>query len=449
MNIQKIYLLVVLFIVCIFSISTINASEDIANKDIASEDIISVDNNENNFETNICYEADVSNNEENSEHNLEQSNNNEEKKSTTDNTKNSNVVKLTFSDLNQAINGNNNSTVYLSKIYNFNDDTDSGFINGIDINRDLTIYGNGTIIDGKHTAIIYDVASACNVKFYNINFLNGYSAQGGAINGGNSYNCNFRENVATVDGGAIYQGNAYNCTFTNNHAYEGDGGAIYEGNAYNCTLTGNTATNGGAIFSGEAYNCIFTNNTATLGGGIYGANGYNCTFKGNYAYLYGAGLYGANGYNCTFIDNIAESGGALAYGNAINSTFKGNIGGTGYPVEMLAGPQSMYEGNAILCKFDGDKYGATIIPATINVLNYTSTYGSGEKLLFNVTANDELYDGLNVTIKIYKDDSLVKTVYGLSGEGWVVDLVSGEYDAVLSLTDYPDEPSSNVSINVK
>ena len=76
MKTQKVYLFVLLLIACIFSISNINANEDMAN-----EDIISVDNNENNFETNIRYDNDdVSTSNENSKLNLEQSNNNEEKK---------------------------------------------------------------------------------------------------------------------------------------------------------------------------------------------------------------------------------------------------------------------------------------------------------------------------------------------------------------------------------
>ena len=67
---------------------------------------------------------------------------------------------------------------------------------------------------------------------------------------------------------------------------------------------------------------------------------------------------------------------------------------------------------------------------------------------FNVTANDTLFDGFNTTINIYKDGLLVKTVYGLTGEGWIVNLKPGRYTAVLSLTDYPDEQSSNTTINV-
>ena len=109
----------------------------------------------------------------------------------------------------------------------------------------------------------------------------------------------------------------------------------------------------------------------------------------------------------------------------------------------------MYQGNAILCIFNGNTNNDTkIIPSTINVLNYTSTYGSGKKLNFNLTADDMVFDGFNTTIKIYKNNILYTTVYGLTGEGWIVNLKPGKYIAELSLTLYPDEKPSNVTINV-
>ena len=109
----------------------------------------------------------------------------------------------------------------------------------------------------------------------------------------------------------------------------------------------------------------------------------------------------------------------------------------------------MYQGNAILCIFNGNTNNDTnIIPSTINVLNYTSTYQSGERLKFNLTADNIEFDGFNTTIKIYKDNVLYTTVYGLTGEGWIVDLNPNTYTAVLSLTSYPDEKPSNVTIIV-
>ena len=128
-------------------------------------------------------------------------------------------------------------------------------------------------------------------------------------------------------------------------------------------------------------------------------------------------------------------------GDAINCTFIGNS------AQHQGG--AMYEGTACLCIFNEDSTKDTkIIHPIINVLNYASTYNSGEKLKFNLTANDMVFDGFKTSIAIYKNGSLVKTASGLSGEGWIVDLGPGEYTAVLSLTDYPDEKSSNATINV-
>ena len=444
---KKYVLLVLLFLVCILSISAISAADN-----TTKQDVISADNNkESNVETFNQYD-DVSNSKENVE--LKEENNTDEvggsktDKTTADN------AELSFKDLNTTINGNTNSTIYLSNNYKYNSVSDNNFKNGILINRKLTIYGNGVTIDGSNLARIFNVTgSDVNVEFHNITFINGNSSKiAGAIYGGNAYNCNFINNTVYNYGygGAIAYGNAYNCTFIDNKAHYG--GAIAYGNAYNCTFNKNKADyNGGAIAYGNASNCIFINNTANdYGGAIIKGNAYNCLFTNNNASGYGgamcSGRYDVqlfNAYNCTFINNSAtgneSTGGAIFKVNAYNCTFNNNNATLG---------QAMYKGSAILCIFNGDSTeDTTIIPATINVINYTSP--SGERLKFNLTANGTLYDGFNTTINIYKDDgSLVKTVYALTGEGWIVDLENGTYTAVLSLTDYPNENSTNATITV-
>ena len=410
------YLFVFIFFVCILSISAISATENTTDKEV----IKTSNNKESNLETINYQDDDVSNSNENVEL-KEKENNNEQSKSETDKTTSENEDPLSFTDLNTTINGDGNSTIYLSHNYTYNNATDSAFTSGIRISRDLTVYGNGVTIDGNKLARIFQVTdSSLNVIFYNINFINGKADRGGAIYEGNAYNCTFTGNTAEYHGGAIYVGNAYNCTFTGNTATD-RGGAIAYGNAYNCTFTGNTASEGGAISgSVNAYNCNFSGNNATdRGGAIAYANAYNCTFTGNTAGNNGGAMHDGNAYNCTFTGNIASEGGA------------------------------MFGGSAILCTFNGDTTEVTsIIPAIINVINYTSPYNVGERLKFNLTVNDTLYNGFNTTIKIYKGGSLVKTVYGLTGEGWIVNLKPGRYTAVLSLTDYPDEQSSNTTINV-
>ena len=407
------YLLVFLFIVCILSISAISATENTSKE-------VTTNSKEYSLETVNPHYDDVSHSNENVEF-KEKENNNEQSKSETDKTTSENEDPLSFSDLNTTINGDGNSTIYLSHNYTYNNATDSAFTSGIRISRDLTVYGNGVTIDGNKLARIFQVTdSSLNVIFYNINFINGKADRGGAIYEGNAYNCTFTGNTAEYYGGAIYVGNAYNCTFTGNNATD-RGGAIAYGNAYNCTFIGNIASEGGAISGGvNAYNCNFSGNNATdRGGATAYANAYNCTFTGNTAGNNGGAMHDGNAYNCTFTGNIASEGGA------------------------------MFGGSAILCTFNGDTTEVTsIIPAIINVINYTSPYNVGERLKFNLTVNDTLYNGFNTTIKIYKGGSLVKTVYGLTGEGWIVNLKPGRYTAVLSLTDYPDEQSSNTTINV-
>ena len=201
---------------------------------------------------------------------------------------------------------------------------------------------------------------------------------------------------------------------------------------------------GGAVYinstgNGSFINSTFTGNNAASSGGAVGIFNTSCV---------------VSFVNSTFINNTSgNNGGAVfsSYGNGsfINSTFTGNY------AEGNGGAIYIYDknGTAILCRFNTENDTITnvdIIPAIINVLNYTSPYQSGEKLEFNLTADDILFDWFfNTTIDIFKDGELVKTVYGLSGEGWIVDLNPGEYDAVLSLTDYPDEPSSSATLNVE
>ncbi|WP_461463200.1 hypothetical protein, partial [Methanobrevibacter sp.] len=360
---KKIYIC----IFCLFfilSIQTISATDNTTNNELSNTYNIQ----KNNLETNVQYD-DVSTENKDTKLSLD-----EQDKSTTDKTRNEDP--LTFADLNDTINGNSNSTINLSNNYKYNGDSDSALIEGISISRNLTIYGNGVTIDGNGVARIFNVNdSNLTVNFYNIKFINTYAEFGGALVGGDSYNCIFTNNKANYAGGAIYLGKAFDCTFIGNSAFTG--GAMYQGLAVNSTFINNTADEfAGAIFEGIAINCTFTDNNALAG-------------------------------------------------------------------------QAMCDGTAILCRFYNNTYELTsIIPASINVLNYTSQYKSGKKLKFNLTVDNMLFDGFNTTINIYKDGSLVKTIYALTGEGWVVDLEPGEYTAVLNLTDYPDENPSNATLNV-
>ena len=219
------YLFVFIFFVCILSISAISATEN-----NTSKEVINTDNKEYSLETVNHHYDDVSHSNENVEL-KEKENNNEQSKSETDKNTSENEDPLSFTDLNTTINGDGNSTIYLSHNYTYNNATDSAFTSGIRISRDLTVYGNGVTIDGNKLARIFQVTdSSLNVIFYNINFINGKADRGGAIYEGNAYNCTFTGNTAEYHGGAIYVGNAYNCTFTGNNAND-RGGALAYSNA--------------------------------------------------------------------------------------------------------------------------------------------------------------------------------------------------------------------------
>ena len=113
----------------------------------------------------------------------------------------------TFWDLNQTINGNTNDTITLDKNYAYNPASDSAFIEGIAITRQVTINGNGHTIDAKGQACILLVICD-NVNINNVTFLNGkFSGHGGAIffdSTGTVTNCNFTDNTASNNGGAVY-----------------------------------------------------------------------------------------------------------------------------------------------------------------------------------------------------------------------------------------------------
>ena len=301
-----------------------------------------------------------------------------------------------FSDLNKLINEDfsSNDTITLNGNYKYSDGDDA-FVHGIVINRGVTIDGNGFTLDGSNSARMFDVETNSEVIIKNINFINGHATG---------------ENIAYFkDGGAIYSSNSanskvINCNFTNNIA-EYDGGAIYggRGTAINCTFIQNTAKKvyAGAISFYDAINCTFIRNTAKYGGAITDSTAINCTF----------------------INNTAQGAGAM-----LRST-------------------------AVLCRFveDSDTTSETnIVTPAFSVSDLTTVYHSGDKLLFNLTANNVNYDGFDAEIKIFKGESLIKTIHALSGSenGWIVDLPLGTYKVVLSLESHHDVEPADATLTV-
>jgi len=319
---------------------------------------------------------------------------------------------------------------------------------------------------------------------FNVNFINNTAKTGGGVNFFVTFdvifNGEFIGNTAE-DGGALAAGygNVKNVSFKNNHA-KNDGGAVYfalSGETVNCNFTNNRATNsGGAVYFKEKCNvedCSFVDNYAVKNGGaVYSKSGnvLNSNFTGNSAKNHGGAVsFGTSGNvtNCNFAHNSALNGGALHFfndnDNVINCSFVANeaakMGGavffqTYLYVNVINGyfeGNSAPEGGAIFCytpavttdscifKTDSDTTNCTnILSPTLEVYDFYSVCGSGEKLTFNLTTNSgmPITNGkILITVFLNDNGTEVGKYTCLSGEGWTVDLPVGSYSAVFS-TEY-------------
>ena len=322
--------------------------------------------------------------------------------------------------------------INLNYSYYYTSEYDDGLdlLGGVTINHDVTINGNGETIDGSNQARIFRIPSGVSVTLKDINFINGKAGEiGGAIVVDGQctiINCTFTNN--SIDGGFMTGGGAIwakygectveNCTFENNHALSGYtyGGALYGVDAINCNFLNNTAPDGGAIADGNAINCNFTKNTASMSGGAaVWAYATNCTFIQNSAVLGGA-MYQFNATNCTFIQNTAtEEAGAICDCDATNCTFMLNSAPKYPDVE-----KGYYE-------VEDCNYISNILSAS----DFSTVYGSGAKLMFNIEADNQIYNGIETIISIYKNGTFVKNYTALSGQGWTVNLAAGTYKAIL------------------
>lgn len=203
-----------------------------------------------------------------------------------------------------------------------NYERESGFdIEGIHIDKSITIDGNGFKINAKEKSRIFKI-TADNVILKNISFTNGKTTgNGGAVffeKSGIVTNCNFSNNFN--DGGTVFfvgKGEVTNCNFFDNYAAYG--GAVYFsdlGSLANCNFTDSTASNsGGAVYfqnNGDVRNCNFITSTSKNNGGavFFEKSGTvtNCNFTGSTASNSGGAVY-FSGYgeviNCNFTNNKA------------------------------------------------------------------------------------------------------------------------------------------------
>ena len=250
------------------------------------------------------------------------------------------IKSKTFSELRYEIeSAKKGSTLVLLKDCS----CEKGFsFDGIGIEKQLTIDGNGHTINGKNTARAFFI-DANNVVLKNINFINGNSkGHGGGtllIRASNTVieNCTFK-NSKDVYGGAIYINKKTNangkaltgtkinkCKFESNIAEKG-GGAIY------ALSKGNTITNS-----------KFTNNKAnSMGGAVQISNNNNKII------------------NNAFTRNSAKTeAGALALMYCSNHEIKGNTF-TKNSAGSIAGALDLYKGSRYTVKnnkFNGNTAG--------------------------------------------------------------------------------------------
>ena len=244
------------------------------------------------------------------------------------------VYKSTFDDLNRSI---NNATNEITLGYDYRYEG-SGFPEGIIINKDLKINGNGKTIDARGLSRIFKITNDAHVTIENITLINGNSGKGGAIYNEGSLvisGSTLENNNASSQGGAIYNEGSLvisGSTLENNNA-SSYGGAIYNMGSLvisGSTLQSNTAQQGGAIRN-------YGNVTIT-----------NSTIKGNRATRYGGVIYNYAGniliINTLMQNNIAGTGGDAIYdlfssGNSltlVNATLTNNnirINGINFYIE--------------------------------------------------------------------------------------------------------------------
>jgi predicted outer membrane repeat protein len=205
-----------------------------------------------------------------------------------------------FTNLTNAISTSNE--VFLTDDVSLSNAEKDKFKDGINVNNNLVIDGQGHTINARGLARIFNVTKG-SITIKNINLINGNGTNGGAIYSmGNVtvINSNFINNAAN-DGGAIYSMGKLNSmgnvtvidsNFTSNKASY-NGGAISSGNGsvnlINSNFINNTANDGSAIYSNigsvSLINSNLDNNLASSSGGaIYSHGKVNILNSKNHNY---------------------------------------------------------------------------------------------------------------------------------------------------------------------
>ena len=132
---------------------------------------------------------------------------------------------LTFKDLNEKI--ADSDEIHLSDDVIFDVSVDKDFRNGISIEKNLTVIGDGTVImDAKKSASFFRISNKCRVTFRNIIFKNGESNNVSLIENDGFLrfeHCSFLNNRALKQTSMIENSNNaqfIECTFSNNASFK-------------------------------------------------------------------------------------------------------------------------------------------------------------------------------------------------------------------------------------
>ena len=314
-----------------------------------------------------------------------------------------------------------NGTIKLVNNYTY---SSGDSIDGIVISKDITIDGDGHMVDGANTASIFNITNNAHVTLKNIILSNAIGTNGSAIT------LTSRENVEII-----------NATFINNSAL--NGGAIYIAAADTSSITssssianskfiGNSAENGGAIYVGGTLTSIsssaFINNKATNdGGSMYldvGAHIDDCVFQHESAGHDGGAIYldsivedvssidpvvlsRLGVFNSTMSYCSAGNDGGAGYINANRGTVRnvtfinntaGHDGGAGY----VAGYWGNLIGSAFINNTAGHDGGAVMwvgVNGTIyriTVINNTAIDGDGGGIYLRPPETLSVFDGISI-----------------------------------------------------
>ena len=264
---------------------------------------------------------------------------------------------------------------------------------GIVINKDITIDGDGHAIDGDNLASIFQITDNANVVLKNIVFCNARGNNGSAISLSSSenveiINCQFINNSA-LNGGAIYVASADTSYISSNF------------NIVGSTFINNRAINGGAVYvSGTLKyisSSIFKHNFAINdGGSIYSDLGGR--IDGNIFEHETAGHDGGAIYLNSIIDSSLVDPSILEdlglFNNRMAYCSAGNDGGAGF-FNATHGAIRNLTVNSNVANRNGGAIvwlcsNSSIVDTT--VFNNTATYGDGGGIYLYPPKLSSVYD---------------------------------------------------------